>query len=254
MDRRRFLKTAAGLFVPAIPAIIRPDKALAQLSGGVGGFPGPGTVHSTSGATAAFDQKFEKSWSGTGADQSWLHTPIGTPTGLIVGISNFDAVAPTLTDVRYNGVSMGAAAITQTVYGGQGRFFIFGMANPPAGAQTVLIDLAGANSFGFAFSMSVTGSDLATIFRGSNPATATSAAISNTISSAAGDLVVDFATPATSSRVISSPGAGQTGTVVAGRTDSGFSYKTATGASETMTWALNISDQWWSNAVSVKHA
>lgn len=47
MDRRRFLKTAAGLFVPAIPAIIRPERALAQLSGGVGGFPGPGTAHST---------------------------------------------------------------------------------------------------------------------------------------------------------------------------------------------------------------
>lgn len=41
MDRRKFLRTAAGLFVPAAPAIIRPDSVLAQMSGGAM-FPGPG--------------------------------------------------------------------------------------------------------------------------------------------------------------------------------------------------------------------
>lgn len=46
MDRRRFLKSASGLFVPALPALIIP-KARAQ--GGM--MPGPGTVHSTGGGS-----------------------------------------------------------------------------------------------------------------------------------------------------------------------------------------------------------
>lgn len=41
MDRRRFLKTAAGLFIPAAPALILPSRASAQMSGGAI-FPGPG--------------------------------------------------------------------------------------------------------------------------------------------------------------------------------------------------------------------
>jgi hypothetical protein len=41
MDRRKFLRTAAGLFVPLAPAIIRPDSVWAQMSGGAM-FPGPG--------------------------------------------------------------------------------------------------------------------------------------------------------------------------------------------------------------------
>lgn len=50
MDRRRFLKTAAGLFVPAAPALILPKWARAQ--GGM--MPGPGTVHSI-GSTFSLD-------------------------------------------------------------------------------------------------------------------------------------------------------------------------------------------------------
>lgn len=45
MDRRRFLKSAAGLFIPAAPALILPKLVRAQ--GGMG--PGPGMVHSTGG-------------------------------------------------------------------------------------------------------------------------------------------------------------------------------------------------------------
>lgn len=47
MDRRKFIKGAAGLFLPVAPAIIRPEKAWAQL-GGLG-FPGPGPIHVTGG-------------------------------------------------------------------------------------------------------------------------------------------------------------------------------------------------------------
>lgn len=47
MNRRRFLKTTAGLFVPAAPALILP-KASAQLAGGLM-FPGPGTPASSGG-------------------------------------------------------------------------------------------------------------------------------------------------------------------------------------------------------------
>lgn len=52
MDRRQFLRTASGLFVAAAPALILPKPVLSQLSGGVGGFPGPGTVHSAGSSPA----------------------------------------------------------------------------------------------------------------------------------------------------------------------------------------------------------
>lgn len=51
MDRRKFIKGAAGLLLPVAPAIIRPDSAWAQL-GGLG-FPGPGPIHVTGGGGAS---------------------------------------------------------------------------------------------------------------------------------------------------------------------------------------------------------
>lgn len=48
MDRRQFLKSASGLFVPAMPALIIP-KALAQV-GGLS-FPGPGPIHVAGGGS-----------------------------------------------------------------------------------------------------------------------------------------------------------------------------------------------------------
>jgi hypothetical protein len=48
MKRRAFLKSAASLFVPAMPALILPRSARAQLNGGMM-FPGPGTPASSGG-------------------------------------------------------------------------------------------------------------------------------------------------------------------------------------------------------------
>lgn len=257
MDRRRFLKSAAGLFIPVAPALILPKFVRAQ--GGMG--PGPGMVHSTGGGgtTSTFDASSQKAWSSVGTTpQTWTHTPVGTPTGIIIGIVNFSAnTLPSA--VTYNGVSLGAAAVSQVnVYGASSGFAaIYGLASPASGPQTASITLSNpSGNFGFAFAMSVTGSDLATIFRSTNGATAAaSTSISNTVAgSAANDLVVDFANANTGTDTIASPGAGQASITIIGRTDAKFSYKTAAGASETMTWTLSPSSSWWSNAVSVKHA
>ncbi|HYD66181.1 LamG domain-containing protein [Azospirillum sp.] len=90
MDRRRFLKTAAGLFVPAIPAIIRPDKARAQ--GGMG--PGPGTVHSTGGGGLGLQTSCTGFWSfETG---SWTDDTASATTLTATGSPTSTNTAPAL--------------------------------------------------------------------------------------------------------------------------------------------------------------
>jgi hypothetical protein len=76
MDRRRFLKTAAGLFVPAIPAIIRPGKLWAQ--GGMG--PGPGMVHSTGGGGLGLQTSLGSFFS--------LDNTLADATGAVTNLTN----------------------------------------------------------------------------------------------------------------------------------------------------------------------
>jgi hypothetical protein len=223
---------------------------LGSSSGAGGGGGGGGGV--------VFDAKSQATpWNGVGAGaQTWTHTPVGTPSGIILCLVNFDGSnSPNPSAVSYGGVSMGSAAVAQTVFGISGDLAIYGLANPPSGAKTVSITLPGTNNFGFASVISVTGSDLTTIFDFNNTATNTgTSSISCTTTTANTDLVIDVVAANTSSDTLSSPGSGQTGTMFTGRTDLAFSYKSASGSSQAMTWALSPSDQWWSNVVSVKHA
>src|SRR6185295_4889701 len=80
MDRRRFLKTAAGLFVPAFPAIIRPEKLWAQ--GGMG--PGPGMVHSTGGGALGLQTNLGSFFS--------LDNTLNDATGNVTALTNNNTV------------------------------------------------------------------------------------------------------------------------------------------------------------------
>jgi len=76
MDRRRFLKSAAGLFVPAAPALILPKRVLAQ--GGMG--PGPGTVHSTGGGSLGLQTNLGSFFS--------LDNTLADATGNVTNLTN----------------------------------------------------------------------------------------------------------------------------------------------------------------------
>jgi hypothetical protein len=211
--------------------------------------------------SVVFDAKSQAAgWSGaaSGVLGTWNHTPTGTPTGIIVGVVNYNGFGASgvTISVTYGGTSMGVAAINQTTYGVNGTFSIFGLVNPASGTQSVVVTSVDGNQgdYGSAFAISVTGSDLTTIFRNTSPTTNTGTSISNGFSSASGDLLIDFVTAATGTDTISSPGAGQTLTQLTGNPATAFSYASSSGSSVTMTEALSPSDQWWSNAVSVKSA
>jgi len=118
---------------------------------------------------------------------SWTHTPVGTPTAVAVVIFTNDA---TISSVTYGGSSL-----THAVTGDNGtyRTLVYGLASPPAGAQQVLIHhTSGYVVEGVA--VTVTGSDLATCFRGSaaygEPSTNNP---SVNVVSAIGDLVLEGA-------------------------------------------------------------
>lgn len=97
MDRRRFLKTAAGLFIPAAPAIIRPASAQ------MWPFPGPGRAAPGGGGGNAFT--LIASGSGVG-DPNATTSAIDT-TGadlLIVAFSYYNAggAVATMSDSKSN--------------------------------------------------------------------------------------------------------------------------------------------------------
>jgi hypothetical protein len=80
MDRRRFLKSAAGLFIPAAPALILPKLVRAQ--GGMG--PGPGMVHSTGGGALGLQTSLGAFFS--------LDNTLADATGTVTNLTNNNTV------------------------------------------------------------------------------------------------------------------------------------------------------------------
>lgn len=93
--------------------------------------------------TVAFDAAVTAN-QGTG-DFSYTHTPVGTPRGVIVLVSQHDIVGD-VTAVTYGGVSMtevsGSPAIRDAGEDGQVHIFFLG-SSIPTGAQTVAITTSG---------------------------------------------------------------------------------------------------------------
>lgn len=149
MNRRRFLKNAAGLLIPAAPALILP-KASAQLAGGLM-FPGPGmpagvasTPFTFDPATAPATATFANSNRNfTGSSVIDWH-PCKTSQSYSAGKEYLEFKAISVSAGIETGIGFADAAFPSTVAGnylgssGNSVMFYFGNLSPfPAGYFTV---------------------------------------------------------------------------------------------------------------------
>lgn len=91
---------------------------------------------------------------------SWSHTATGTNRYVVVAVGTAGANGCTCT-ATYGGVSMTnlGSAVNTTGYGSgvQGTAQLFGLINPPTGAQTVALTFSAAGNYGTGVSLSYTG-------------------------------------------------------------------------------------------------
>lgn len=169
---------------------------------------------------------------------TWTHTPVGVPTAVAVFITKNSLLGP-VSGFTYGGFSMtlvnsGGAGDAQT------NLYIFALANPPPGPQSVVGSIVGARWT--AASVTVTGSDLVTVFRDTQfLGTAGAPPDTITLASAAGDLCVDYIieigstatmTPGPPNSTIFGPITDTSGTLTYQGSDAPASGPT------TMTWAF----------------
>lgn len=141
------------------------------------------------------------------ASLTWTHTPAGIPTAIGVTVSHTQATPSAVTSGTYGGTPL---AISANKTAGLGEFSaILGLANPAAGARTVIVNFSG-NFIGAAGSISVVGSSIVTVFSNvSAGATANGVTMTDSpCTSAIGELVIDAAGSGVSGAI--TPGAGQT--------------------------------------------
>lgn len=190
---------------------------------------------------------------GAGTSFSWTHTPAGTPTAVAVFLNNYQGNT-NIVGVTYGGLSMSLAVLQVDGNLGtpQTEVAIFGLANPPAGPQTVVVTLSATGYACLGYAVTVTGSDTTTAFRttaSTNGNSATSS--SQNISSANGDLVVDIF----GGQITSPAPTGGSQTLLFGP-DTAFltaagSSAPATGVT-TLQWSTSASTVWATAAVSFK--
>lgn len=114
---------------------------------------------------------------------TWTHTPVGTPTDVLIGVSTGGGSANTVTGVTYGGVTCSLvgswveSGLTQAA-GGQALYWC---SAPPAGAQTVSVSYTGTfTMIGGSISFTGGGGGLGTSVS-ANP-TSTSSSISASVS------------------------------------------------------------------------
>lgn len=132
---------------------------------------------------------------------TWTRTPAGTPTAVGIAWAGYAGDSGTRTLTCTDG---GTNAPAEIATAGDpfttGRTpTIFGLGNPAAGAQSVVVSCAGGAMYGKAFALSVTGSDTSDVFEASNNATnagSANASVTVTGSTADGYVIDAIATGA----------------------------------------------------------
>jgi len=118
-----------------------------------------------------------------------MHTPVETPTA--VGVTLFNYPGAAINGITYGGVSLTLFATGTTVANGS-TAQLWGLANPPAGAQTVTVTFANTGAFFIGGSITVTGSDTTTVFSNTNAgggsSTTPSISVATTVTT---ELVID---------------------------------------------------------------
>lgn len=119
---------------------------------------------------------------------SWTHTPVGTPTTVVVGVAIRENLT-TVSGITYGGTAM--VFVRADLVAAAVRNEVWILDNPPAGAQTITVTLVLAQQTA-SISVTVTGSATAGQPANHAGATGTSTAPSVTVTSAAGRLVIGF--------------------------------------------------------------
>lgn len=198
-------------------------------------------------SSVAFDQSSAGTPAvNTNGPVTWTHTPVGTPTAVAVLITSFGLVVdPTVT---YGGASLGAYVVKQSS-ATPDVTYIYCLSNPSAGAQTVNVSWTGGSAYVVPFAVTVTGSSTSSCFSNSAGAAGNSTALSNTVTSAAGELVIDLADQDAGGTFTAGVGQSNVLTSNDGGIHAAISTK-AGAASVTMTWTSTNSAPWANVAAS----
>jgi len=179
-----------------------------------------------------------------GSSLSWTHTVSGTSRLLTVGIAVGSGTDSGLSlSAAYNGVAMTSAAIVHSNNQTAGFTQLFYLVNPPMGAYTVQVMLAGGTADLEGGSVSFTGVNQTTPLRNAATNFGAGTSASMTVSSAAGDMVVDVV--ANGSAITSSGRTlgwlkNQNGNSAGGNA----AQSTAAGASS-VTMSYAVMSDWW---------
>jgi hypothetical protein len=179
----------------------------------------------------------------TGTSISWTHTPVGTPTGVAV-VVGWNSVAQSITSVTYGGQACTLKGTSDNP-GANAVAAIYGLANPPSGAQTVQANFSGSVT-GAGYSVTVLGGNTSQVFNAAEAAKATgdSGTSSISVTSAVDELVIDA--------VVANPSGGEM-TAGAGQAERGaaafggdrLEVSTEAGAASVdMTWTFTTTE--WS--------
>jgi hypothetical protein len=193
---------------------------------------------------AAFDASSTQTASGGAFPITWTHTPVGTPTAVMVVFENFNATVAA-TGVTYGGVALTQFQNLAPMGSGGTGMEMWGVANPPSGAQTVSINGPAGAVFLVAGAVTVTGSDTTTCFRNTlGQIIVSGVSVSGTVSSVvSGDLAVDAV--CNSFSATQSPNAGQTvafGDTSVSNLHIEGSYLAVSSTSVTMAWTATGSN------------
>ena len=78
---------------------------------------------------------------------TWTHTPVGTPTAILIGVTTFTGATNKVTSVTYGGNACSLIGFSES--GGTaaaGGIALYGLLAPPSGAQTISVAFTGAAS------------------------------------------------------------------------------------------------------------
>lgn len=184
---------------------------------------------------------------------TWTHTPVGTPTAVGVVTSEFGpGGGSAISGVTYGGTTMGARKSTSGT-GTQPGTSIWGLANPPSGAQSVVVTMGGTGNYVEAAAVTVTGSDTITVFSNANSATGTSTTPSVALTTGSNDFAMDIL-GTTTGAFPATPGGSQTsrwGPLTDGGDEAQGSTAPSGGATTTMSWTIT-SNTWALSAAAFK--
>jgi hypothetical protein len=136
--------------------------------------------------TVAYDAVSNTTAVSVPAGLSWTHTPVGTPTAVVVWLSSEGTNDPA-TACTYGGTSM-TQITSVSSNGGNQNMVCFGLASPPAGAQTVLGTFANTSTEFAGVAITVTGGNTTTATTTSGTQVAAGPAISVPITVPSGEL------------------------------------------------------------------